>query len=45
MLVERAEADGKGIKTHLLMGLKSNEPGIRFEEALAQVVKEIQQNI
>lgn len=35
LVVERA--DGNTLKPHLFMELKSNDPGIRFEEALYQV--------
>lgn len=35
------EVVGDEFRTHLLMELKSNDPTIRFEDAVAQVVKEI----
>jgi len=45
LVVERVvhTAQGYQFATHLLMELKANKPTVRFEEALAQVVDEIQE--
>lgn len=47
LVVERATptAQGDMMEVHLLMELKSNDSAIRFEEALAQVVFEIEETM